>query len=103
MRGRVDEFRALGAEPYAVNSGDALTAKAFLASLDLPFDVLVDQDGAVAAAYGAIRADNGRCDRLVVVVGRDGRVLHRQAGRVAPDDLLSVLRAAGDEAVATPA
>jgi peroxiredoxin len=97
VRGRIDEFQALGAAPCAIIPDGALGAHAFLATLDYPFPVLVDADRSVAAAYGALTPD-GTAQPTVVVVGADGRVRHRQASVPPPDELLSLLRDVADVA-----
>jgi peroxiredoxin Q/BCP len=56
-------------------SNDSLaTHVRFARELDLPFKLLSDPDLRVARSYGA--ADGARARRVVVVVGRDGRVRH---------------------------
>lgn len=56
-------------------SNDSLASHVrFARELDLPFKLLSDPDLAVARAYGA--ADGTQARRVVVVIGRDGRVRH---------------------------
>jgi peroxiredoxin len=90
VRGRLAEVRALGAEPCAIIPDGALGAAAFLATLDYPFPVLIDADQRVAAAYGAL-APEGKARPTLVVVGDDGRLLHRQAGVPPVEELLTIL------------
>lgn len=56
-------------------SNDSLaTHVRFARELDLPFKLVSDPDLRVARSYGA--ADGARARRVVVVIGRDGRVRH---------------------------
>lgn len=91
------EFRALDTEPYGINPADAASHRAFIADLDLPFDLLVDDGRLAAAAYGALKPDGSGIQRTVVIVGKDGRVLLRAPGAPPPAELLEALRAASDE------
>lgn len=50
MRRAYSDITAHGADVVAVGTGDARYAKAFIAEEDVPFLVLLDEDGAAAAA-----------------------------------------------------
>ncbi len=50
MRDRYDEIRELGADVVAIGTGDAGYARAFVEDDDIPYPVLVDDDGAAARA-----------------------------------------------------
>ena len=96
MRDAIDDFRALDTEPYGVNPGNAASHQAFIDDQFLPFDLLVDDDRLVAAAYGAVKPDGSGIQRTVVIVGKNGRVLYRALGAPPPADLLAAIRAADD-------
>ena len=96
MRDATDDFRALDTEPYGVNPGDAVSHQAFIDAFDFPFDLLVDEGLQVATAYDAVKPEGDAINRTVVVVGKDGRVLYREAGAPPPDEILAAIRAADD-------
>jgi peroxiredoxin len=50
LRSAYDEISGLGAEVVAVGTGDVRYAADFIASEDIPFPVLVDDDGEAATA-----------------------------------------------------
>ena len=50
VRERYDQIQALGADVVAVGTGDERYAEAFVKQEDVPFPVLVDDDGAAARA-----------------------------------------------------
>ncbi len=96
MRDATDDFRALDTEPYGVNPGDAASHKAFIDAFDFPFDLLVDEGLQVATAYDAVKPEGNAINRTVVVVGKDGRVLYREAGAPPPAEILAAIHAADD-------
>ena len=98
IRDTIDEFRALDTEPYGVNHGDAASHQAFIDAYDFPFDLLIDDGLQVATAYGAVHPEGDRINRTVVVVGKDGTVIFRQAGAPSPSEMLTAIREADDEA-----
>jgi peroxiredoxin Q/BCP len=57
-----------------ISSDSLATHLRFARELDLPFKLLSDPDLRVTRTYGA--ADGARARRVVVVIGRDGRVRH---------------------------
>ena len=96
MRETTDEFRTLDTDIYGVNEGSAESHAQFIDELMLPFDLLVDEGLAVAAAYGALKPEGNRIDRTVVIVGKDGTILFRRKGAPPPDELLRVIASAPD-------
>lgn len=50
MRSRYDEITGAGAEVVAIGTGDQRYAQAFVSEEDVPFPVLVDDDGSAARA-----------------------------------------------------
>ena len=97
MRDHIADFRALETEPYGVNPGDAASHREFIAQNNFPFDLLVDEGHEVAARYGAFKPDGSGVQRTVVIVGKDGRVLFREAGAPSPLQLLAAILDASDE------
>ena len=96
MRDRIDDFLAAETIPFGVNPDDAESHRAFIQAREFPFDLLVDEGRRVAEAYGAVKPDGSGIQRTVVLVGKDGRVLFREAGAPKPDVLLAALRRARD-------
>jgi peroxiredoxin len=50
LRGAYDEIKTAGADVVAIGTGDQVYAKAFVTDEQIPFPVLVDDDGAAARA-----------------------------------------------------
>jgi peroxiredoxin len=86
LRDRYSEIRSLGADLVAVGTGDVRYAQHFVAEENLPFLVLVDDDGAAAAAAQVRRAS---LTRLLAPTGvpaalrayRSGARQHRSGAR----------------------
>lgn len=97
MGDAIAEFRAAGTEPYGINHGSADSHRAFVEAQGFPFDLLVDDGLAVATAYGATKPDGSGIARTVVVVGKNGRVVFREAGAPPPGEVLAAINAAEDE------
>lgn len=96
MRDAIADFTALDTVPMGINYGDAESHQAFIDAYDFPFDLLVDPGNQTAIAWGAMKDDGERIRRTVFLVGRDGRVLHREFGSPEPAELLPHLRDARD-------
>ena len=96
IRDRIDDFRAADTEPYGVNHGDAASHQAFIDAFGFPFDLLIDDDLRVTQAYGAAKPDGSGINRTVVVVGKNGEVIFRQAGAPSPDEVLAAIASAND-------
>jgi thioredoxin-dependent peroxiredoxin len=92
----MDEFRALDSEPFGVNEAEAESHQVFLDQLDIPFDLLVDRDFDVSRAYDALKEDQDRISRTVVVVGKNGKVIFRAAGAPPADEILREIANAKD-------
>jgi peroxiredoxin len=97
VRETIDQFQAVACQPFGINQGDAESHKQFKDHLKLPFDLLVDEGLQVASAYGALKAQGNRINRTIVIVGKDGNVIHRAAGAPPPGELLAAIREASDE------
>lgn len=92
----VNEFRQLDTEPFGVNEAEAESHQEFLDQLNIPFDLLVDRDFAVSRAYDAMKPDQDRISRTVVVVGKNGKVIFRAAGAPPATEILKAIAAAQD-------
>jgi peroxiredoxin Q/BCP len=97
IRDAIDDFRAADTEPYGVNHGDAASHQAFIDAYDFPFDLLIDEGLQVSNVYGAAKPDGSGINRTVVVVGKNGKVIFRQAGAPTPTEVLAAIREADDE------
>lgn len=90
----IERFFEAGIIPFGVNPDDAASHRAFMDELDLPFDLLVDEDRRIAEAYGAVKEDGSGIQRTVVVVGQGGKVIFREAGAPLPGNILQAVRSA---------
>jgi peroxiredoxin (alkyl hydroperoxide reductase subunit C) len=70
------EFAAQGAIPVAISTDHAWALKAWREQLGINYPVLADDNpqGAVAKQYGVFIEQAGVANRVVVVVGKDGKV-----------------------------
>ena len=94
MRDAIEAFKAADALPVGVNGGDAASHLAFIEKFSFPFDLLVDEELAVAETYGALKPDGGGIQRTVVAVGKDGRIVFKQQGAPPPGLILAAIRKA---------
>jgi len=99
VRKHIEHLRGAGIEPIGVNPDDAASHKAFRKEHGLNFDLLVDEDAAVARAYGAIKPEGEGIQRSVVVVGRDGNVIFAEHGAPPWQRILSAMRKTDDSLV----
>jgi thioredoxin-dependent peroxiredoxin len=96
IRNEYDAFRAAETQPFGVNDDPADSHQRFIDELELPFDLLVDEGLKTADAYDALRAEGDRISRTVFIVGKSGKIIFRQAGAPAPEELLAVISSAND-------
>ena len=96
MRDAINDLRAVDAEVFGVNQADAASHRAFIDAWDFPFDLLVDEGFGVARAYDAMKPEGESIKRTVVVVGKDGRILFRQAGAPDPSEIVAAIKYAND-------
>lgn len=75
-RDRSDEFREIDATIVGLSTGDAAAKLAFQAKHGLTVELLADEGGAVAQAYGVFAKRVGRTKRAAVIVDEHGRVAH---------------------------
>lgn len=93
----IDYFRALDTEPYGVNEANAESHQRFIDELSLPFDLLIDEQFDVAEAYGCVRETQRMNARTVIIIGKNGKVIYREAGSPDPAALLEVISTADDD------
>jgi peroxiredoxin Q/BCP len=76
-----DEFATLfgdGVTVLPVSLDGVASHAGWAADMRLPFGLVADSSGAIAARYGSIDAGKPYANRTVFVVGRDGRVAWRE-------------------------
>lgn len=76
----------------------------FRGSLNLPFDLLVDDDLTVARRYGVLKPDPEApgqflpsISRTVVIVGKNGNIIYRRAGAPPVEEIVGAILTANDE------
>lgn len=79
MRDEIEQYAEAGVRPFGVNPGSLESHQRYVEKFGFPFPLLVDEDEAVADAYGARKHDGG-IQRSVVLVRRDGTVCFAQRG-----------------------
>ena len=102
MSDTITSLRKHEIEPLGVNFGDAESHQAFKAEYNFPFELLVDEDKAVAKAYGAVKEDGESIARSVVVVGKDGKVIFSESGAPATPRIINAVRKASDSITSAP-
>jgi peroxiredoxin Q/BCP len=86
----LEDIRAAGVEPFGINPDDADSHKRFCDAYDLAFDLIVDEDGSAARAFGAVKPEGGIL-RSVFVIDKDGTVVYAQEGAPSWDDVASAI------------
>jgi len=59
---------------FGASVDDAASHHAFRTKFNLPFDLLVDPDKALAKAYGALPEGSQKASRMSVLIGPEGKV-----------------------------
>jgi peroxiredoxin Q/BCP len=77
-------FADANAQVLGVSTDDAETQSRFAKSLTLPFPLLADVGGKVAAEYGVLKTI-GVAERATFVIGPDGKILKVVRGKDALD------------------
>ncbi len=76
FRDQFTEFKKRGAVVLGISRQDEKSHREFKAKHHLPFDLLVDKEGTIAAAYGVGKYPIlGLLKRQSVLIGRDGHVI----------------------------
>ena len=74
-----------------INPGSASSHQSFASRLELPFPLLVDVDGRVAKAYGAVKDDGPGIQRTVVIVDKAGLIRYAKAGMPPDEELIEAI------------
>lgn len=80
-----DQFVKRGAVVLGVSTQDAASHQAFIVKEQLPFDLVVDRDGAVARAFDVPLMMGTLASRQTVLLDRDGKV-RQKWDKVSPSD-----------------
>ncbi len=67
------KFQEAGIDVYGVSTQDAASHQAFIDKYTLPFPLVVDEDGAVAKAFG-VPLKGGFASRMSFLIGKDGKI-----------------------------
>jgi len=84
FRDRHPEFAGADAQVLGVSMDTLETQTRFAESLDSPFPLLADADGAVSRAYG-VWNEAGFASRVTFVIGKEGKVVAVFEGKDALD------------------
>lgn len=74
FRDAFSAYREAGADIVGVSTDGPDAHRGFAARHNLPFGLIADRDGALAAAFGVPVAQGGYAARTTFVIGTDGRV-----------------------------
>lgn len=85
FRDRYGDVSSKGAQVFGVSTDDVATQKRFKDELKLPYALLSDPGGKVAAQYGGTMAVVGLASRSNFVIGQDGKVAQVVEGGDAVD------------------
>jgi peroxiredoxin len=97
VRDAMADFDALDTVAMGINFADAESHQAFIDAYDFTFDLLVDEGSEVSRTYDALKPDGTGIRRTVYIVGKDGRILHKEQGAPPPVELLEILKRGTDE------
>ena len=91
VRDDLAEFRAAGIQPFGVNPAGIASHSKYAAKFGFNFPLLVDEDSAIAAAYGAVKEDGRKIQRSVIGIGRDGAIRFATRGAPLPGEVIAAL------------
>ncbi|HSO39563.1 MAG TPA: peroxiredoxin [Labilithrix sp.] len=74
FRDRFDDLKKAGVAVIGVSTQDAASHKAFIEKEKLPFDLAVDEDKAIAKAFGVPPGFMGMHARQTFLIGKDGKI-----------------------------
>lgn len=74
FRDRFDDLKKAGITVIGVSTQDAASHKAFIEKEKLPFDLAVDEDKALAKAFGVPLRGPGLHARQTFLIGKDGKI-----------------------------
>ena len=73
IRDAWSQFQEAGIEVYGVSTQSASSHQSFIDKHTLPFPLVVDEDGAVATAFG-VPLNGGLAARQSFLIGKDGKI-----------------------------
>lgn len=91
VRDDLAEFRAAGIQPFGVNPAGIASHAKYVSKFGFNFPLLVDEDSAIAAAYGAVKEDGRKIQRTVIGIGRDGTIRFAMRGAPPPGEVVAAL------------
>ena len=91
VRDDLADFRAAGIQPFGVNPAGIASHAKYAAKFGFDFPLLVDDDSAIAAAYGAVKEDGRKIQRSVIGIGRDGTIRFATRGAPPPGEVIAAL------------
>jgi peroxiredoxin (alkyl hydroperoxide reductase subunit C) len=74
----LQKFQALGAAVFGISVDSHWSNEAFASSLGIEFPLLSDFKREAMTAYGVFLDQAGHSGRALFVVGKDGRIAHRE-------------------------
>jgi len=74
FRDKFDDLKKAGIAVIGVSTQDAASHKAFIEKEKLPFDLAVDEDKAIAKAFGVPPGFMGMHARQTFLIGKDGKI-----------------------------
>ena len=100
VRDHWSDYQATGAEIVGISTDSVESHKNFAGQKNFPFKLLSDVDADVVTKYGAKSWIPGRSARAVVVIDRNGNVVHQKVESISlfrpkDDDVLEAIRRAG--------
>src|SRR4029077_15551940 len=75
FRDNWEKLQKAGVAVYGVSTQDNDSHKAFTDKYHLPFPLLPDEKGAIAAKYG-VPVVGGNARRITYLIGKDGKIAH---------------------------
>jgi peroxiredoxin Q/BCP len=91
VRDDLAEFRAAGIQPFGVNPAGIASHSRYATKFGFDFPLLVDENSAIAAAYGAVKEDGRKIQRTVIGIGRDGTIRFATRGAPPPGEVVAAL------------
>jgi len=87
VRDNYSGFVGKDVEVLGVNPDDAKSHEEFAAENRLPFPLVVDKEMTIAKAYGC-EGENGRVERTVYGIDKEGRIVFAERGSPKPEEIL---------------
>lgn len=91
VRDDLADFTAAHIQPFGVNPAGIESHAKYAAKFDFNFPLLVDDDRAIASAYGALKENGKSIQRSVLGIARDGTIRFAVRGAPPPADVIAAL------------